>query len=92
MHFHKQYAQTFESLFSLYSSQIAGFKGCLSLTMLKAVDIENVYFTYSVWESENDLNEYRQSKLFQEVWPQTKVLFQSPAEAWSCQSLFDKSK
>jgi len=42
-----------------------------------------VFFTYSYWDSEKDLNNYRDSQLFKEVWSNTKILFNLKPEAWS---------
>ena len=45
------------------------------------------FFTYSYWDSENDLNNYRKSELFNEVWTFTKKLFNAKPEAWSVEKL-----
>ena len=42
-----------------------------------------VFFTYSYWEAEEDLENYRKSELFNEVWTFTKKLFNDKPEAWS---------
>ena len=42
-----------------------------------------MFFTYSYWNSENDLNEYRNSELFAKVWAETKPMFAEKAQAWS---------
>ncbi len=42
-----------------------------------------IFFTYSIWEREEDLENYRQSALFDEVWTFTKKLFNDKPEAWS---------
>jgi heme-degrading monooxygenase HmoA len=46
-----------------------------------------VFFTYSFWETEQDLENYRQSALFDEVWTFTKKLFNDKPEAWSVDKL-----
>jgi heme-degrading monooxygenase HmoA len=42
-----------------------------------------IFFTYSFWETEADLENYRQSALFDAVWTFTKKLFNDKPEAWS---------
>ena len=42
---------------------------------------EGHFFTFSHWESEADLNAYRESALFGEVWPKTKALFYDKPQA-----------
>jgi len=80
MTFRPEATPTFDALFAKYHQQIRQFPGCVHLQLLKA---DNVYFTYSNWEAASDLEAYRHSALFQEVWPATKLLFAAPAEAWS---------
>ena len=46
-----------------------------------------VYFTFSTWEHEEDLETYRQSSLFRDTWQKTKPLFAARAEAWSVQNM-----
>jgi heme-degrading monooxygenase HmoA len=43
----------------------------------------SIFFTYSFWETEQDLENYRQSALFDDVWTFTKKLFNDKPEAWS---------
>lgn len=58
-------------------------KGCLGVSLHKDSKIENLMFTVSIWESEQDLNAYRASSLFENTWAKTKVLFNDKPEAWS---------
>jgi len=51
--------------------------------LLNDIDTPNIFFTYSHWRSVEDLNRYRDSALFADVWPRTKVLFAAKPEAWS---------
>ena len=46
-----------------------------------------IFFTYSYWETEADLENYRQSELFYDVWTFTKKLFNAAPEAWSVDKL-----
>jgi quinol monooxygenase YgiN len=73
----------FEKLFEETKEQIRNFEGCLHLELLNDIDKPNIFFTYSHWRSVEDLNRYRDSALFADVWPRTKVLFAAKPEAWS---------
>jgi heme-degrading monooxygenase HmoA len=46
-----------------------------------------IFFTYSYWESEQDLENYRNSELFFDIWADTKKLFNNKPEAWSVDKL-----
>ncbi len=83
MDFEPEKVQTFLALFSATKDKIASFKGCTHLELLNNVEEKNIYFTYSYWESEVDLEAYRNSELFKSTWAKTKVLFRNKAEAWS---------
>ncbi|WP_439654831.1 putative quinol monooxygenase [Wocania arenilitoris] len=43
----------------------------------------NIFFRYSYWSSEDDLETYRQFDLFKSVWSKTKPLFNVKPESWS---------
>lgn len=83
MRFKAECCDEFQVLFHKYHSQIAGFKNCLGVELLRDINDLQIFFTYSKWESESDLNNYRDSELFKSVWAQTKVMFEQKAEAWS---------
>jgi heme-degrading monooxygenase HmoA len=49
-----------------------------------------VLFTFSIWDSEAALENYRQSDLFRDTWAKTKALFAEKAEAWSMVMMNDE--
>jgi heme-degrading monooxygenase HmoA len=81
--------EKFEALFQEYKSAILDTTGCQRVQLL-AADI--CYFTYSWWDSETDLNAYRDSTTFGVVWPKTKALFSGKPQAWTCNSLEHMTK
>ncbi|MBA4303422.1 MAG: antibiotic biosynthesis monooxygenase [Sphingobacteriaceae bacterium] len=85
MTFRDESVSDFDVLFEKYHQQIRNFPGCTHLQLLKD---GRIYFTYSHWENAQSLENYRNSPLFQEVWPATKKLFSAPAEAWSTEQLY----
>lgn len=44
---------------------------------------QSIFFTYSHWETDVDLENYRNSEFFETVWRFTKKLFNNKPEAWS---------
>ncbi|WP_276391726.1 putative quinol monooxygenase [Eudoraea chungangensis] len=79
----KENIASFEQIFSETKAGIKNFDGCEHLELLRAVDSPNIFFTKSLWRSEGDLQNYRNSEFFRKVWAKTKVLFEEKAEAWS---------
>ena len=63
--------------------KIRSFKGCGLLELYRDKSNPNTFFTYSYWDTEQDLNNYRNSPLFRSVWAETKILFNEKPEAWS---------
>lgn len=69
--------------FEASKNLIRNFEGCEFLELYRDKENTNVFFTYSFWTKESDLENYRHSELFKEVWAETKVLFNARPEAWS---------
>lgn len=83
MTFQPEKTKEFQQIFNESKHLIRNMKGCSHLELLNDVNEKNIFFTYSYWESVNDLNNYRNSEVFANVWAQTKVLFVAKPEAWS---------
>lgn len=83
MNFKPEKVSEFLQIFNESKQLIRNMPGCTHLELLNDVKEKNIFFTYSFWESENDLNNYRNSEIFASVWTKTKALFEIKAEAWS---------
>lgn len=83
MSFDEMHIETFLENFHLNKEHIRNFKGCRFLELYRDKTNSNIFFTYSYWNSEADLEAYRHSKLFKNVWSKTKPLFNAKPEAWS---------
>lgn len=57
--------------------------GCLLLELYRDKTNPNLFFTYSYWEKEEDLENYRKSDLFIDIWSKIKILFNDKPLAWS---------
>ena len=73
--------------FEQVKTKIRNFPGCQFLELYSDKQNESIYFTYSRWEDESDLENYRKSELFKDVWTTTKRMFRSNAQAWSVDTL-----
>ena len=87
MTFHPDEVINFLKIFNSSKEYIRNMEGCTHLELLNDINTSNVFFTYSHWLTENDLNNYRKSELFKSVWGKTKILFAAKAEAWSVKRL-----
>ena len=57
--------------------------GCLFLDILQDVKDKEIFFTCSHWNNEDDLNNYKETDFFKNVWPKAKEWFAGKPEAWS---------
>ena len=87
MTFKAEEVENFLANFEKHKSQIRAFEGCEKLLLLQDKKNPNVYFTYSWWKDESNLEAYRYSDLFQGVWAYTKSLFSAKPEAWSTEQI-----
>lgn len=83
MGFHSQHIDTFLMNFNAKKEFIRNTNGCQLLELYRDKNDPTIFFTYSYWETEQDLENYRNSDLFKEVWAKTKILFNKKPEAWS---------
>lgn len=87
MEFEKLHVPTFLAIFDGAKDKIRNFPGCSFLELYNDKNNGTIFFTYSRWKDEADLENYRKSPLFKEVWGQTKPLFKQKAEAWSVETV-----
>jgi len=86
--FAKENEDAFLELFHLQNAHIRAMRGCHHLEALRTENETSViYFTYSKWSSVQDLDAYRSSALFKEIWPKTKALFNDKPEVWTLTSV-----
>ncbi len=85
--FHQENIPVFLENFELVKNQIRNFPGNRLLELYQDKTNASIFFTYSYWDSEEDLENYRKSELFTEVWDFTKQLFNDKPEAWSVDKL-----
>jgi len=83
MEFETHTIEEFLQNFDKVKEHIRHFPGCTHLKLLRDKDNTDVFFTYSKWNKESDLENYRNSELFKKVWATTKPFFRSKANAWS---------
>ena len=85
--FHPEHIPAFLDNFHVMKDEIRKAQGNRLLELYRDRENDNVFFTYSYWESAEDLENYRKSELFSGVWSFTKKLFNAKPEAWSVDSL-----
>ena len=87
MSFHEENIPAFLENFEIMKEKIRNSEGNRFLELYQDQNNKSIFFTYSYWETEQDLNKYRNSELFDEVWTFTKKLFNGKPEAWSVDKL-----
>ena len=87
MSFHEEHIPAFLANFELMKTRIRNAEGNRFLELYQDKNDPRIFFTYSYWETEKDLENYRRSELFYDVWTFTKKLFNRKPEAWSVDKL-----
>lgn len=83
MKFETKNIALFKSIFEQSMQNIRAFSGCNFLELYQDKNDETIFFTYSFWDEESDLEAYRNSDFFRSVWEKTKPLFSEKTNAWS---------
>lgn len=87
MRFHEDKIEAFLNNFEEVKHHIRNFEGNRFLELYQDKNDNRIFFTYSYWENEEALENYRKSDLFEGVWSYTKTLFSDKPEAWSVDRL-----
>lgn len=87
MTFQEERIDPFKEVVGSFRDKIAAFPGCRHLDILQDIRHPNIFFTYSMWESEQDLNNYRSSDFFKQTWSKVTEWFTAKPEAWSLKNL-----
>ena len=83
MHFTEAGVEKFLKIFNASKEKIRHFPGCTHLQLLKDPADPLCYTTLSHWEKAEDLENYRKSELFEDVWGRVKPLFAKRTQAFS---------
>jgi heme-degrading monooxygenase HmoA len=87
MSFATENIPAFLEKFEIHKNKIRNVAGNRLLELYQDKTNKSIFFTYSYWETEEDLENYRKSALFNEIWAFTKKLFNDKPEAWSVDKL-----
>ncbi len=83
MEFQEGTEKQFKELFALQREKLLKFPGCYEVKLYRDVDNSRVFYTYSLWENKNALENYRNSEVFLSVWKKVKKLFAGKPVAYS---------
>ncbi len=89
LHFQQDKIEDFLTFFDEIKYRVNDFEGCLGMKLLRDVEKPSIVLTYSMWNTPEDLERYRTSETFGEIWPSIKPWFAEKPEAWSVETYFD---
>ena len=81
--FSPETVDAFDEMYVQFEARIEAWPGCQMVRSMKVPGQPCQRATLSFWETQNDLDAYRKSTLFGEVWPATKAFCAAPPEAQS---------
>ena len=77
----KNHINDFAAFAEKIKTTIQGFDGCNELKILQNNYNPEIFMTYSIWDNEAALNEYRKSDFFRNIWPKAKLWFSAKPKA-----------
>ena len=83
MEFRPEHVDDFRAQFDTVKHSIRAFPGVRHLELHRDAGQSNVFYTYSKWDGEEDLENYRKSELFKGAWSEVKVWFSAKPQAFS---------
>ena len=89
LEFQEDKTQDFLTFFGTIKHRVNEFPGCFGMKLYQDIENQNIIMTYSHWESQEALDNYRESETFGDVWPKIKPWFKSKPEAWSVRAYFN---
>lgn len=87
MTFREDKIEEFLKIFNESKHKIKAMNGCQHLELMQDINHPTIFMTHSHWNSEIDLNNYRNSELFKITWAKTKAIFADKPIAFSVESL-----
>lgn len=89
LHFQEDKIEDFLSFFETVKQKVNTFPGCNGMKLLRDLNTPEIVMTYSHWENEQALDNYRTSETFGKIWPTIKPWFAEKPEAWSVYEHFN---
>lgn len=89
LEFQEDKIEDFLSFFDTIKHIVNEFPGCYGMKLYQDVDHPHIVMTYSHWDGEESLNNYRNSDQFGKIWPSIKPWFGAKPEAWSVNAYFN---
>lgn len=83
MFFREEEVESFKTFFEERKHLIRNFEGCRHLELWQDAKDPRIFFTYSNWDTEDHLQQYRNSQFFDDTWRLTKQKFAAKPEAWT---------
>ena len=83
----RRFRVEYKIIFKTTQPLIENQAGCKSVSLKQNIHQPNMFFTYSIWKTEEDLNAYRDTDLFIQVWKKIKAHFTHKAQAWSLNTI-----
>ena len=75
--------EAFQEIYRSRNPYKNGVPGCREVKVMQDVNDDDVYYTVSIWDSNDDLEAYRNSDYFAKTWPMVKAQLSKRAEAFS---------
>ena len=83
MTFAPEQIENFQELFYESQPKILDMPGCQKVELFRDWNQPHIFITYSHWDDQEALDNYRHSEMFEGVWKRTKAMFADKPLAFS---------
>ncbi len=89
LQFQEDKTEEFLTFFETIKLKVSSFPGCMGMQLLQGLPEGTIVITYSHWENEQALENYRHSDTFKQIWSTIKPWFGAGPEAWSLETVYN---
>jgi len=81
-------ADDFKQFIASIKDDFSTIKGCKNMEILNDKEDKDVYFMYTIWDTEFKLNQYRKSEINKTLWSKLQEWSKKEPQAWTVENIF----
>lgn len=85
----EQYIDSFRKRVPVISNEVRRVSGCMHNDIFRDRNNDNIFYSYTIWSSEEDIERYLKSMYYKEIWGDIWDYFKKEPMAWKIDNMFD---
>ncbi len=83
------HVDSFKKRIPIISIEVRRVSGCMHNDIFRDKNKDNVFYSYTIWNSEEDIEKYLNSQYYKEIWNDLWDYFKIEPQAWKIDNIFD---